>query len=103
MQNPKTKIQEQMRKKVIEIYLSGKGYKATSKGLRLHQTTGKAVIHKWRKHGTVVKLLRSGQRTKIISKAQRRLIQEVIKHPQQHPENCRPHLPQLRAKFMPPT
>ncbi len=51
-------IQEQMRKKVIEIYQSGKGYKAISKPLGLQQTTVRAIIHKWRKHGTVVNLPR---------------------------------------------
>ncbi len=74
-------IQEQMRKKVIEIYQSGKGYKAISKALGLQQTTVRAIIHKWRKHGTVVNLPRSGRPTKITPRAQRRLIQEVTKDP----------------------
>ncbi len=55
-------IQEQMRKKVIEIYQSGKGYKAISKALGLQRTTVRAIIHNWRKHGTVVNLPRSGQK-----------------------------------------
>ncbi len=41
----------------------------------------KAIIHKWRKPGTVVNLPRSGRPTKIIPIAQRQLIQEVIKEP----------------------
>ncbi len=41
-------IQEQMRKKVIEIYQSGKGYKAISKALGLQRTTVRAIIHKWK-------------------------------------------------------
>ncbi len=40
-------FQEQMRKKVIEIYQSGKGYKAISKALGLQRTTVRAIIHKW--------------------------------------------------------
>ncbi|KAI4897281.1 hypothetical protein NFI96_024651 [Prochilodus magdalenae] len=40
-------IQEQMRKKVIEIYQSGKGYKASFKVLGLQRTTVRAIIHKW--------------------------------------------------------
>ncbi len=95
-------IQEQMRKKVIEIYQSGKGYKAISKALGLQRTTVRAIIHKWRKHGTVVNLPRSGRPTKITPRAQRRLIQESQKTPQQHLKNCRPHLPQLRSVFMTP-
>ncbi len=74
-------IQEQMRKKVIEIYQSGKGYKAISKALGLQRTTVRAIIHKWRKHGTVVNLPRSGRPTKITPRAQWRLIQEVTKDP----------------------
>ncbi len=70
-----------MRKKVIEIYQSGKGYKAISKALGLQRTTVRAIIHKWRKHGTVVNLPRSGRPTKITPRAQRRLIQEVTKDP----------------------
>ncbi len=41
-------IQEQMRKKVIEIYQSGKGYKAISKALGLQPTSVasvKASVH----------------------------------------------------------
>ncbi len=74
-------IQEQMRKKVIEIYQSGKGYKAISKALGLQRTTVRAIIHKWWKHGTMVNLPRSGRPTKITPRAQRRLIQEVTKDP----------------------
>ncbi|KAK3561379.1 hypothetical protein QTP86_033119 [Hemibagrus guttatus] len=49
---PKSKeIKKQMRKKVIEIYQSGKGYKAISKALKLPRTTVRAIIYKWRKHG----------------------------------------------------
>ncbi len=70
-----------MRKKVIEIYQSGKGYKAISKAFRLQRTTVRAIILKWRKHGTVVNLPRSGRPTKITPRVQRRLIQEVTKDP----------------------
>ncbi|KAK3562989.1 hypothetical protein QTP86_013253 [Hemibagrus guttatus] len=70
-----------MRKKVIEIYQSGKGYKAISKALGLPRTTVRAIIYKWRKHGTVENLPRSGRPTKITPRAQRQLIQEVTKDP----------------------
>uniref|UniRef100_A0A8C4S766 Transposase n=1 Tax=Erpetoichthys calabaricus TaxID=27687 RepID=A0A8C4S766_ERPCA len=70
-----------MRTEVIEIYQSGKGYKAISKALGLQRTTVRAIIHKWQKHGTVVNLPRSGRPTKITPRAQRRLIREVTKDP----------------------
>ncbi|KAK3565322.1 hypothetical protein QTP86_005497 [Hemibagrus guttatus] len=69
-----------MRKKVIEIYQSGKGYKAISKAVGLPQTTVRAILQ-WRKHGTVENLPRSGWPTKITPRAQRQLIQEVTKDP----------------------
>ncbi len=62
-------------------YQSGKGYKAISKALGLQRSTVRAIIHKWRKLGTVVNLPRSGRPTKITSRAQWRLIHEVIKEP----------------------
>ncbi len=89
-------IQEQMRKKVIEIYQSGKGYKAISKALGLQRTTVRAIIHKWRKHGTVVNLPRITPRCSDDSSKRSQ------KTPQQHLKNCRPHLPQLRSVFMTP-
>uniref|UniRef100_A0A8C2QBA7 Uncharacterized protein n=1 Tax=Cyprinus carpio TaxID=7962 RepID=A0A8C2QBA7_CYPCA len=63
------------------MYQSGKGYKAISKILGLQRTIVRAIIHKWRKFGTMVNLPRSGQPNKITPRAQQRLIQEVIKEP----------------------
>ncbi len=79
---PRSKdFQEQMRNKIVDMYQSGKGYKAISKALGLQRTTVRDIIHKWRKLGTVVNLPRSGWPTKITPRAKRRLIQEVIKEP----------------------
>ncbi len=76
---PRSKeIQEQMRNKIVDMYQSGKGYKAIFKALGLQRTTVRAIIHKWRKLGTVVNLPRSGRPTKITPRAQWWLIQEVI-------------------------
>ncbi|KAK3513701.1 hypothetical protein QTP70_028906 [Hemibagrus guttatus] len=58
-----------------------KGYKVISKALELPRKTVRAVIYKWRKHGTVENLPRSGRPTKITPRAQRQLIQEVTKDP----------------------
>ncbi len=63
------------------MYQSGKGYKAISKALGLQRTMARAIMHKWRKLVTAVNLPRSGWPTKITPRAQRRLIQEVIKEP----------------------
>lgn len=57
---------------------SGKGYKAISKALGLNRNMVSAVIHKWRKLGTVVNLPRSGRPTKMTPSE---LIQEIIEEP----------------------
>ncbi len=59
-------IHEQIRNKIVDMYQSGKGYTAISKALGLQQAMVRAIIHKWRKLGTVVNLSRSGWPTKII-------------------------------------
>ncbi|KAI3353726.1 hypothetical protein L3Q82_004841 [Scortum barcoo] len=80
---PRSKeIPEELRKKVIEIHQSGKGYKAISKAVGIQRTTVRAIIHKWRKLGTVANLPRSGRPPKITPRVRRRLIQEVTKDPQ---------------------
>ncbi len=38
--------QEQMRNKIVDMYQTGKGYKAISKALGLQRTTVRAIIHK---------------------------------------------------------
>ncbi len=54
---PRSKeIQEQMRNKIVDMHQSGKGYEAIFKALGLQKTTVRAIIHKWRKMGTVVNL-----------------------------------------------
>ncbi len=64
---PRSKeIQEQMRNKIVDMYQSGKGYKAISTALELQRTMVRAIIHKWRKLGTVVNLPRSGRPTKLL-------------------------------------
>ncbi len=68
---PRSKeIQDQMRNKTVDLYQSGKGYKAISKALGLQRTTVRAIIHKWRKLVTVVNFPRSGWPTKITPRAQ---------------------------------
>ncbi len=47
---PRSKeIQEQMRNRIVDMYQSGKGYKAISKALGLQRTTVRAIIHKLEK------------------------------------------------------
>lgn len=45
-----------MQKKIIDIYKTEKVYEAISKHLGHQWTTVRVIIHKWRKHGTVMNL-----------------------------------------------
>ncbi|KAK3571142.1 hypothetical protein QTP86_003094 [Hemibagrus guttatus] len=92
-----------MRKKVIEIHQSGKGYKAISKALGLPQTTVRAIIYKWRKYGTVENLPRSGRPTKITPRVQRQLIQEVTKDPTTTSKELQASLASVKKKNIIPT
>ncbi|KAK3556261.1 hypothetical protein QTP70_007142 [Hemibagrus guttatus] len=83
----------------LQIYQSGKGYKAISKALGLLRTTVRAIIYKWRKHGTVENLPRSGRPTKITPRAQRQLIQEVTKDPTTTSKELQASLASVKENF----
>ncbi|KAI1888760.1 hypothetical protein AGOR_G00172040 [Albula goreensis] len=80
---PRSKeIPEDLRRKAVEAYESGKGYKAISKALGLPRTTVRAILCKWRKFGIVVNLPRSGRPAEIspVSTRPSRKIVEDITH-----------------------
>ncbi|KAM4662922.1 uncharacterized protein O3C94_011256 isoform 2-T2 [Discoglossus pictus] len=74
-------IPEEVRRRVVEIYQSGKGYKAISKALGLPHSTVRSIISKWRTFGTVENLRKSGHPTNMSSSAQHKIIQGVTKDP----------------------
>ncbi len=57
----------------------------------------RAIIHKWRKLGTVLNLPKSGGHNKITSRAQRQLIQEVIKEPRTTSKELQPSLASIKG------
>ncbi|KAK3542858.1 hypothetical protein QTP70_006126 [Hemibagrus guttatus] len=63
--------------------------------------TVRAIIYKWRKHGTVENLPRSGWLTKITPRAQRQLIQEFTKDPTTTSKELQALLAQLSTNFIP--
>ncbi|XP_047186465.1 palmitoyltransferase ZDHHC21 isoform X2 [Scophthalmus maximus] len=67
------------------------------------RTTVRAIIHQWRKHGTVVNIPRSGRPTKITPRAQRRLIQEVTKDPTTTSKELQASLASVKKKNIIPT
>ncbi|KAI3376068.1 hypothetical protein L3Q82_016607 [Scortum barcoo] len=95
---PRSKeIQEQMRKKVIEMYQTRKGYKAISKALGLQRTTVRAIIPQMEKTWNSGEPSQEWPADQNYPKSKAR----SQKTPQQHPKNCRPHLPQLRKNIIP--
>ncbi|KAM4641954.1 uncharacterized protein O3C94_016313 [Discoglossus pictus] len=82
---PRSKdIPEEIRKKVVDLYESGKGYRSVSKELGLHQSTVRTIISKWRTLGIVVNLPRSGRPTKFKEKS--KTIQDVTSDPRETSE-----------------
>lgn len=71
---------EKKKKNCIDILQSGLGHKGILKVLWLLWTTVRAVIHKWRKHGTEVILARKGQPCKWLT----RMWECVAPHPQSY-------------------
>ncbi|KAK3537340.1 hypothetical protein QTP70_008226 [Hemibagrus guttatus] len=68
----KTKeLSKDTRNKIVDLHQAGKTESAIVR----------AIIYKWRKHGTVENLPRSGRPTKITPREQWQLIQEVTKDP----------------------
>ncbi|KAK3521514.1 hypothetical protein QTP70_008596 [Hemibagrus guttatus] len=63
----------------------------------------RAIIYKWRKHGTVENLPRSGRPTKITPRAQRQLIQEVTKDPTTTSKELQASLASVKKKIITPT
>lgn len=77
----KKEISEDIKSRVVELHKSGKGYKLISKTLGIHQSTVRQILYKWREHGTVATLPRSGRPAKMTPKARRRILNEVKKNP----------------------
>jgi len=75
-------LPEEFKERVIFHYKAGKGYKSISKIMGLHRSTIRSIICKWKTHGTVMNLPRSGRPTKISPRTQRKIIQEVTKNPE---------------------
>ncbi|KAG2465277.1 TCB1 transposase, partial [Polypterus senegalus] len=74
-------LSQEIRKKIIDKHVKGKGYKTISKQLDVPVTTVAHIIQKFKIHGTVANLPGRGRRRKIDDKSKRRIIRMVIKEP----------------------
>ena len=74
-------MSQEIRKKVIDKHVKGKGYKTISKQLDIPVTTVAHIIQKFKVQGTVTNLLGSGRKGKIDDKLKIRIIRMVTKEP----------------------
>ena len=74
-------LSQEIRKKIIDKHVKGKGYKTISKQLDVPVTTVAHIIQKFKIHETVANLPGRGCRRKIDDKSQRQIIRMVTKEP----------------------
>ena len=79
---PRSKeLWERVQKQVLEAHKAGKGYKKISKLYRIHLSTVRQIVYKWRLFKTTATLHHSGQPPKITPRNRRKLVLEVTKSP----------------------
>ena len=77
----RTELSQEIRKKIIDKHVNGKGYKTISKQLDIPVTTVAHIIQKFKVQGTVANLPGRGCKRKIDDKLKRRIIRMVTKEP----------------------
>ena len=78
----KTKeLSEDLKNKIVKKHEQCQGYKSISKDLEVPVSTVRRVIKKFKEHGTVANLPRSGRKRKIDDRFQRKIVQMVGKNP----------------------
>uniref|UniRef100_A0A3B1IFP7 Transposase Tc1-like domain-containing protein n=1 Tax=Astyanax mexicanus TaxID=7994 RepID=A0A3B1IFP7_ASTMX len=70
-----------LKKRIIDLNKSGKSLGAISKQLQVPRATVQTIIRKYKVHGTVVSLPRSGRKRKLSHAAERRLVRMVKSQP----------------------
>ena len=77
----RTELSQEIRKKIIDKHVNGKGRKTISKQLDIPVTTVAHIIQKFKVQGTVANLPGRGCERKIDDKLKRRIIRMVTKEP----------------------
>ena len=91
----KTKeLSEDIRRAIISIHNTSKGYKAISKDLCIPVSTVHNVSKKFTKHGTVKNLPGRGGKRKLDERSLRRLVRMVEKTPRQSSKDLKANLEQ---------
>lgn len=77
----KKELSEDIRSRVADLHKAGKGYKAISKCLGIHQSSVRQIFYKWRQFSTMATLPRSGHLAKMTPLAQCRILNEDTEEP----------------------
>lgn len=97
---PRSKeIPEEIRKKVIEIYQSGKGYIAISMVLGSSEPVSEPLSaneENWEQWQTFPRVV---HQLKLLQECDGDSSRRSQKNLEQHPKNCRPRWPQFRSVF----
>src|SRR4029434_3361368 len=96
--NLRTELSQEIRKKIIDKHVKGKGYKTISKQLDIPVTTVAHIIQKFKVQGTVANLPgRGGRKRKIDDKLKRWIIRMVTKEPRTTSNEIRGETPRSRC------
>lgn len=74
-------LSEAFRRKIVDAYESGKGYKKISKLFEIGHSTVRKIIYKWRTFKTTTNMARSGRPSKFSLRADRKMLKEVSNNP----------------------
>ncbi|KAK3553882.1 hypothetical protein QTP70_012712 [Hemibagrus guttatus] len=74
-------LSEAFRKKIVDVYESGKGYKKISKELVISHSIVQKIIYKWRTFKTTANMARSGCPSKFTPRADRKMLKDVSENP----------------------
>ena len=75
-------ISNDPREAIVAAHQSGKGYKAISKLFRVHHSTERKIIHKWKTIRTAVNLPRSGRLSKFTPRSKSQELHLRLYRPQ---------------------
>nr|XP_028576306.1 zinc finger protein 577-like isoform X2 [Podarcis muralis] len=74
-------ISNALREAIVAAHKTGKGYKAISKQFKVHHSTIRKIIQKWKTFQTVANLPRSGRPSKFTPRSDRAMLREIAKNP----------------------
>ncbi|XP_053577468.1 uncharacterized protein LOC128666737 isoform X3 [Bombina bombina] len=87
-----------LREAIVAAHQSGKGYKAISKQFKVHHSTVRKIIYKWKTFKTVANLPRSGRPSKFTPRSDRAMLREIAKKPRVTSQTLQASVSMLNVK-----